>query len=60
MSCFVQTGLFRCLIEENELREVNRRQLLRIELLERDYRQIDDDMIQLQNERDLLLKQKQL
>jgi len=33
---------------------------MRIELLERDYRQLDDDMTQLQNERDLLLKQKRM
>lgn len=51
---------FRCLIEENELRESNRRQLIRIELLERDYRQLDDDIAQIQLERDLLIKQKQL
>ena len=51
---------FRCLIEENELRESNRRQLIRIELLERDYRQLDDDIAQIQIERDLLIKQKQL
>ena len=50
----------RCLIEGNELRELNRRQLVRIELLERDYRQIDDDMLQLQSERDTLLKQKRM
>ncbi|CAF0900307.1 unnamed protein product [Adineta steineri] len=50
----------KCLIEENELREVNRRQLIRIELLERDYRQADDDIIQLQNKHDLLLKQKRI
>ena len=50
----------RCLIEENELRELNRRQLVRIELLERDYRQLDDDMLQLQSERDVLLKQKRM
>ncbi len=52
--------LFRCLIEENELRELNRRQLIRIELLECDYRQLDDDLAQLQIERDLLLKQKRM
>jgi hypothetical protein len=57
---FKKYVLFRCLIEENELRELNRRQLIRIQLLERDYRQLDDDMIQLQNERDLLLKQKRM
>lgn len=51
---------FRCLIEENELRETNRRQLIRIQLLENDYRQLDDEMGQLQNERDLLLKQKRM
>ncbi|CAF1658578.1 unnamed protein product, partial [Adineta ricciae] len=50
----------KCLIEENELRESNRRQLIRIELLERDYRQLDDDIAQIQIERDLLIKQKQL
>ena len=50
----------RCLIEESELREVNRRQLIRIEFLERDYRQLDDDLLQIQNERDLLLKQKRM
>lgn len=48
------------MIAENELRETNRRQLMRIDLLERDYRQLDDDLAILQNERDLLLKQKQL
>ncbi|UJR27543.1 hypothetical protein I4U23_008825 [Adineta vaga] len=48
----------KCLIEENELRELNRRQLIRIDLLEQDYRQLDDDLIQIQIERDLLLKQK--
>ena len=57
---FVYIELFRCLINENELREVNRRQLIRIELLEGDYRQLDDEMFQLQNERDLLLKQKRM
>ncbi|CAF3363837.1 unnamed protein product [Rotaria sp. Silwood1] len=50
----------KCLIQENELRELNRRQLIRIQLLENDYRQLDDDMAQLQNERDLLLKQKRI
>jgi len=50
----------RCLITENELQETNRRQLIRIELLERDYRQLDDDLTILQNEYDLLSKQKQL
>ena len=46
------------MIEQNQLQEVNRRQLARIELLERDYRQVDDDLAQLQLERDLLIKQK--
>ncbi|CAF2348613.1 unnamed protein product [Rotaria sp. Silwood2] len=50
----------KCLIQENELRELNRRQLIRIQLLENDYRQLDDDIAQLQNERDLLLKQKRI
>ena len=50
----------RCLITENELQETNRRQLIRIELLERGYRQLDDDLTILQNEYDLLSKQKQL
>ena len=57
---FKSSSLFRCLIEENELREVNRRQLIRIEFLERDYRQLDDDLLELQNERDLLMKQKRM
>jgi len=52
--------LFRCLIEQNELHEINRRQLIRIQLLERDYRQLDDDMGRLQNEHELLLKQKRM
>ena len=56
----VFTSPFRCLIEENELREINRRQSIRIEYLERDYRQLDDDLLQIQTERDLLLKQKRL
>ncbi len=60
MFLLLKIQFFRCLIEENELRELNRRQLIRIELLERDYRQLDDDMVQLQNERDLLFKQKRM
>ncbi|CAF0785720.1 unnamed protein product [Rotaria sordida] len=50
----------KCLIQENELRELNRRQLIRIQLLENDYRQLDDDIAQLQNQRDLLLKEKRI
>jgi len=50
----------KCLVEENQLREINRRHLIRIEYLERDYRQLDDDLLQIQNERDLLIKQKRL
>ncbi|CAF2110091.1 unnamed protein product [Rotaria magnacalcarata] len=50
----------KCFIQENELRELNRRHLIRIELLENDYRQLDDDMAQLQHEHNALLKQKRM